>query len=117
MDTQVDEQLSNLETKLRNNVQFYLTVNTDREFWKRENKFRFKNSRELNKIIKDTFGDLGDEDMISVLQHCAWTGMNVEYPTDPDRHIDRFVDNLIEVYIIHVYALLRTKMVSELLDK
>jgi hypothetical protein len=115
---QVDEKLCDLEMRLRNNVQFYLTANTDREFWKRENKFRFKNSRELNKIIKDTFGELGDdEDMISVLQHCAWTGMNVEYPTDPDRHIDRVVDNLIEVYIVHVYALLRTKMVSELLDK
>lgn len=112
---QVDDKLYNLEMCLRNNVQFYLSVNTDREFWKRENKFRYRNAREVKKIIKDTFGDLGDEDTVAVLEHCVWMGMNVEYPSDPDRHIDRVVDNLIEVYIIHVYALLRTKMISEIL--
>lgn len=111
----MDDKLDDLEMRLRNNLQFYLTVKTDREFWKRENKFRYRNTREVNQIIKDTFGDLCDD--VAVLQHCVWVGMNVDYPDDPDRHIDRVVDNVMEVYILEVYANLRTKLFSETLDK
>lgn len=111
----VEETLDDLEMRLRNNVQFYLTVKTDREFWKRENKFRYRNTREVNDIIKKTFAGFDiEEDVVSLLQCCVWMGMNVQYPDDPDQHIDRVVDNLLEVYILHVYAILRSKMILNL---
>jgi hypothetical protein len=111
----MDEKLDDLEMRLRNNVQFYLTVKTDREFWKRENKFRYRNTREIDDIIKKTFEDFDvDEDAVSLLQYCVWMGMNMAYPDDPDQHIDRVVDNMMEVYILHLYAILRSKMILNL---
>lgn len=37
--------------------------------------------------------------------------MNVPYPADPDLHIERVVDNAMEVYNNVIYAHLRTEMI------
>jgi hypothetical protein len=42
--------------------------------------------------------------------------MNVSYPRDPDAHIDRIVDNVMEVYITDGYAELRAEMLSKILN-
>jgi len=118
----IDSHLDEIQTKLRNNIQFYLTVNTDRAFWEREDKFRYRNGRELNDRILDAFQSVYDEydevvdNIVCTLQNCAWVGMNVSYPRDPDAHIDRIVDNIMEVYITSGYSELRAEMLSKILN-
>lgn len=103
-------------------MQFYLTVNTDRAFWEREDKFRYRNGRELNNCIAGAFESVYAEyeeivdNIVCTLQNCAWVGMNVKYPRDPDAHIDRIVDNIMEVYITCGYSELRAEMLSKILN-
>ena len=52
-----------------------------------------------------------DENLILV-QQCTWVGMNVPWPVDPDDHIRRVVDNIMDVFNDIVYANLRCEIVN-----
>jgi hypothetical protein len=51
-------------------------------------------------------------DSLMLLQQCAWVGMNVPWPVDPDDHIQRVVDNVMEVFITMVYGNLRCEILD-----
>jgi len=116
-----DDTLSVFERRIHSGLEFYLVVNTDRTYWEQNNKFRYKNVREVNQVIEDAFdimytkyptlNRILDENLI-LLQQCTWVGMNVPWPVDPDNHIQRVIDNVMEVFNITVYANLRCEILN-----
>jgi hypothetical protein len=116
-----DDTLDVFERRIHSGLEFYLVVNTDRTYWEQNNKFRYKNVREVNQVIEDAFdimytkyptlNRILDENLI-LLQQCTWVGMNVPWPVDPDDHIQRVIDNVMEVFNIIVYANLRCEILN-----
>jgi hypothetical protein len=90
-------------------------------YWEQNNRFRHRNAREVNQILKEVFDsmhaiypslkDVFDENL-TLVQQCTWVGMNVPWPVDSDDHIRRVVDNIMEVYNDIVYANLRCEIVN-----
>ena len=115
------ETLNVFESRIRNGLEYYLIEKTDRVYWEQNNKFRYKNVREVNQVIEDAFdmmytkypklNRILDENLI-LLQQCTWVGMNVPWPVDPDDHIQRVIDNVMEVFNITVYANLRCEILN-----
>jgi glycosidase len=119
---EVDETiLTVFESRIRSGLIFYLVEQTDRVFWEQNNKFRCRNTREVNQMLKEVFDsmhtiypslkDVFDENLV-LLQQCTWVGMNVPWPVDPDDHIQRVVDNVMEVFNIIVYANIRCEILN-----
>ena len=106
----VDTRLTNLANKFRETLSDYLVTKTDRTFWKQNNKFRYRNSREVDDLLIDLFEDF--EDSIILLKQCIWVGMNVPWPADPDAYIQRVVDNVMEVFDTIVYGNLRYEILE-----
>jgi len=116
-----DETLDVFERSIRNGLECYLNEKTDRFYWEQNNKFRYKNVREVNQVIEDAFDMMYtkyptlkrilDENLI-LLQQCTWVGMNMPWPVDSDDHIERVIDNVMEVFNIIVYANLRCEILS-----
>jgi len=116
-----DETLDVFENRIRNGLELYLIENTDRVYWEQNNKFRYRNAREMNVVLEEAFDPmyikyptierLLDESLV-LLQYCTWVGMNVPWPVDPDDHVKRVVDNVMEVFGIVVYGNLRCEILS-----
>ena len=116
-----DDTLNVFEHRIRNGLELYLIENTDRVYWEQNNKFRYRNTREVNQVLEDAFEIMYtkyptiervlDESLV-LLQQCTWVGMNVPWPVDPDDHIQRVVDNVMEVFNIIVYANLRCEILN-----
>lgn len=120
--TEVDETILTLfEQRICNRLKFYLVEQTDRVFWEQNNKFRYRNARETNQVLKDVFDTMHSiyptlervfGENLTLLQQCTWVGMNVPWPVDPDDHIQRVVDNVMEVFNTIVYANLRCEILN-----
>lgn len=117
----MDDVLDTFERRIRNALDAYLTEHTDRVYWEQNNKFRYRNAREVNQVLVDVFEPMYDkyptiqkvlDDSLLLLQQCTWVGMNVPWPVDPDDHIQRVVDNVIEVFNIVVYGNLRFEILE-----
>ena len=116
-----DDTLDVFEHRIRNGLELYLIENTDRVYWEQNNKFRYRNTREVNQVLEDAFEIMYtkyptierilDESLV-LLQQCTWVGMNVPWPVDPDDHIQRVVDNVMEVFNIIVYANIRCEILN-----
>ena len=119
---EVDEtNLTIFEKQLYIRLKFYLTEYTDRVYWEQNNKFRYRNSREVNQVLKEVFDSMHTnypslkhvfDENLTLLQQCTWVGMNVPWPVDPDDHIKRVVDNIMEVFDITVYPNLRYEILD-----
>ncbi len=116
-----DDVLDTFERRIRNALDAYLMNYTDRVFWEQNNKLRYRNAREMNEVLVEAFNPMYDkypklekvlDDSLMLLQQCAWVGMNVPWPVDPDDHIQRVVDNVMEVFNIIVYANLRFEILE-----
>jgi hypothetical protein len=90
-------------------------------FWEQNNKFRYRNARETNQVLKDVFDTMHSiypalervfDENLTLLQQCTWVGMNVPWPVDPDDHIQRVVDNVMDVFNTIVYANLRCEILN-----
>lgn len=120
--TEVDETILTLfEQRICNRLKFYLVEQTDRVFWEQNNKFRYRNARETNQVLKDVFDTMHSiypalervfDENLTLLQQCTWVGMNVPWPVDPDDHMKRVVDNVMEVFNTIVYANLRCEILN-----
>jgi len=106
----VDNLLTNFGNKFRETLKDYLVSKTDRTFWQQNNKFRYRNSREVDELLIDLFENA--DDSIVLLKQCIWVGMNVPWPADPDAHIERVVDNVMEVFDTIVYGNLRYEILE-----
>ena len=119
---EIDETiLTVFERRIRDGLEFYLIVNTDRNFWEQNNKFRYRNAREVNQVLKEVFDSMHEvypslehvfNENLNLLQQCTWVGMNVPWPVDPDDHIQRVVDNVMDVFNTTVYANLRSEILN-----
>jgi hypothetical protein len=119
---EVDETILTIfERRIRDGLEFYLVVNTDRVFWEQNNKFRYRNVREVNQVLKEVFVSMHSiypslehvfNENLTLLQQCTWVGMNVPWPVDPDDHIQRVIDNVMEVFNNIVYANLRCEILN-----
>ena len=119
---EIDETiLTILEKRISTRLGCYLVVNTDRVYWEQNNKFRYKNVREVNQILKEVFDSMHViypslervfNENLTLLQQCTWVGMNVPWPVDSDDHIQRVVDNTMEVFNDTVYANLRCEILN-----
>ena len=116
-----DDTLDIFETRIRNGLELYLIENTDRVYWEQNNKFRYRNAREMNQVLEEAFEMMYTkyptiervlDDSLVLLQQCTWVGMNVPWPVDPDDHIQRVVDNVMEVFVLNVYANIRCEILS-----
>lgn len=111
-----DSILIDFEKKIHKAIEFYLVVNTDRTFWEQNNKFRYRNAREVYELLIEEFDPMytefpeleeGLDESLELLRQCIWVGMNVPWPVDPDDHIERVVANVMTVYDTVVYGKLR----------
>lgn len=117
----MEDILDIFDWRIRNALELYLLNYTDRVYWEQNNKFRYRNVREMNMAIVEAFNPMYTkypklekvlDDSLMLLQQCAWVGMNVPWPVDPDDHIQRVVDNVMEVFNIIVYANLRFEILN-----
>jgi hypothetical protein len=117
----MEDVLDTFERRIRNALDAYLLNSTDRVYWEQNNKFRYRNAREMNEVLVDAFTPMYEkypklekvlDDSLMLLQQCAWVGMNVPWPVDPDDHIQRVVDNVMEVFNIIVYGNLRFEILN-----
>ena len=118
----VDETILTIfERRIRGRLNLYLVEQTDRVFWEQNNKFRYRNAREVNQVLKEVFDsmhtiypsleDAFDENL-TLLQQCTWVGMNVPWPVHSDDHIQRVVDNVMEVFNSTVYGNIRWEILN-----
>jgi hypothetical protein len=119
---EIDETILTIfEQRIYNRLKSYLFEHTDRVYWEQNNKFRHRNAREVKRLLKEVFDDMHEiypslvrvfDENLTLVQQCVWVGMNVPWPVDPDDHIKRVVDNIMEVYNDTVYANLRCEIVN-----
>jgi hypothetical protein len=119
----VDVQLDDFELELFHALEFQLIVNTNRTFWEEEDHLSNQCLMGIEEAIDWGFDDdivkryngtevtpLLDEARV-VIHNAVYAAMNVPYPRDPDRHMERVLDNIREIYVDVVYPRLRTEMV------
>jgi hypothetical protein len=119
----VDVQLEEFETDLRAALEIQLIMNTDMVYWNEIDGISPANAEATQRVIDGCFVDLAHRYSVApqvsaVLEHCriliqnvVWASMNVPWPEVPDLHIERVIDNAMEVYNRVIYAHLRTEMI------
>jgi len=118
----VDVQLEEFETDLRGLLEL-LAPAFDRQFWYNNQELSAADNLLTEQAIDGAFMDLTHRyssvpTIIAILEHCriliqnvVWASMNVPWPAAPDLHIERVIDNAMEVYNRVIYANLRTEMI------
>jgi hypothetical protein len=119
----VDVQLEEFETDLRAALEVHLIMNTDRRYWTEMDRLSDENNDATRRVINECFIDMAHRysavpQVSAVLEHCrilienvVWASMNVPWPEVEDLHIERVIDNALEVYNRVIYAHLRTEMI------
>ena len=118
----VDQQLDRLETQIRIELQFQLSVHVPRRYWEHMNELDNATNENIQATLRDVFAPwiimyrhtIVETILIQcrdVLVQVVWAAMNVPYPREPDLHIESVVRNAHYVYMQMVYAPLRTEMI------
>jgi hypothetical protein len=113
----MDELIDHLSEELR----FQLTIHTDMTRWEATDRLETDDCENINATIRDVFAPFvrryAYTEVIPILQYCrnalcyvVWASMNVPFPRDPFEHIDRVVENTINVMVKSVYESLKHKM-------
>ena len=119
---EVDETILTIfEKRIYARLIAYLLEHTDRVYWEQNNRFRHRNAREVNRVLKEVFDSMHAiypslksvfDENLTLVQQCTWVGMNVPWPADPDDHIRRVVDNIMQVFNDTVYGNLRYEILE-----
>lgn len=119
----VDVQLNEFEDALRATLMYNLMYRINRYYWNELDEIDRNDLQGITNAIDLTFIDFRyayrhAPVIINILnnaqiliQNVTWAAMNVPYPANPDSHVDRVIDNTLEVYWREVYAPLRTEMI------
>lgn len=119
----MDVQLEEFETDLRAALEVQLVVNTNMVYWNEMDTLSDADNEGIRRVIDLCFVDMAHRysavpQISAVLEHCriliqnvVWASMNVPWPEVPDLHIERVIDNAMEVYNRVIYAHLRTEMI------
>lgn len=119
----VDVQLEEFETDLRSALEIQLIMNTHMVEWNELDRLSDVDNAAIRRVIDMSFEDMVHRysavPVISellayckiLIQNVVWASMNVPWPEVPDLHIERVIDNTMEVYNRQIYAHLRTEMI------
>ena len=119
----VDVQLEEFETDLRAALEIQLIMNTNMVVWNELDRLCDEDNEGIRRVIHECFVDMAHRyekvppvsqllDYCRILiQNVVWASMNVPWPEVPDLHIERVVDNAMDVYNRNIYASLRTEMI------
>ena len=119
----VDVQLDEFETDLRSALEIQLIMNTHMVEWNELDRLSDQDNEAIRRVIDMSFEDMTHRyspvpSVTAILEHCriliqnvVWVSMNVPWPEVPDLHIERVLDNTMEVYNRVIYAPLRTEMI------
>jgi hypothetical protein len=118
----MDEQLDRLETQMRNELEFQLSVHVPRRYWELMNELDEGTNENIKATLRDVFAPwitmYRSTVIEKILVHCrdvliqvVWATMNVPYPRDSEAHIQSVVRNALYVYVQLFYAPLRTEMI------
>jgi hypothetical protein len=119
----VDVQLDEFETDLRAALEIQLLMNTHMVEWNELDRLSDQDNEAIRRVIDMSFEDMTHRyspvpSVTAILEHCriliqnvVWVSMNVPWPEVPDLHIERVLDNTMEVYNRVIYAPLRTEMI------
>lgn len=113
----MDELIESLSEELR----FQLTIHTDMGKWEAMDRLDTGDNENIDATIRDVFAPFirkyAYTAALPILQYCrnslchiVWASMNVPFPRDPFEHIDRVVENTINVIRLTVYESLKHKM-------
>jgi len=113
----MDELIESLSEELG----FQLTIHTDMRQWEAMNRLETDDLENINATIRDVFAPwirrYAYTTVVPIIQHCrnalcyvVWASMNVPFPRDPFEHIDRVVENTINVIRLTVYESLQHEM-------
>jgi len=123
MDT-VDVELDNLCDTLHASLAFQLIVHTNRAFWYEMDELSNENVTEIENTIDFAFEIIMDQyehipkvyDLLEnariMAQNITWAAMNVPFPHDTDRHLERVCDNVYRVFVETCYPAIRTAMID-----
>jgi len=100
---------------------FQLTVHTDMRRWEATDRLETDDFENINATVRDVFAPwvrrYAYTAVVPILQYCrnalchvVWASMNVPFPRDPFEHIDRVVENTINVVRLTVYESLKYEM-------
>lgn len=113
----MDELIERLSAELR----FQLTIHTDMTQWEATDRLETDDWENINATIRDVFApwvrQYAYTAAVPILQPCrnalshiVWASMNVPFPRDPFEHIERVVENTLDIIRRTVYETLRTEM-------
>jgi hypothetical protein len=98
-----------MEELLSEELGFQLTIHTDMRQWEATDRLETDDWENINATIRDVFAQWVRQyaytPVVTTLQHCrnalchvVWAAMNVPFPRDPFEHIDRVVENTVDVF-------------------
>jgi hypothetical protein len=118
----VDEELDVFEQRLNAELMFQLSIHTNMTHWDNIDQLPDEDWENINATVRDVFAPFirqyGYTAAESILQNCrnalihvVWASMNVPFPRNPWDHVERVVQNTMNVFTRTTYANLRTEMI------
>lgn len=120
----MSHELDTLAEYLHDSLAFQLAVNTDITAWRDNNMVSNQNFIEIEEIIDFVFDDIMEqyrytdrvynelENARLMIQGVVWASVNVPYPQDAIRHLERVVDNTYTLFMGMYYRHIRTLMIE-----
>ena len=110
-----------MDERLSEELTFQLTIYTNMAQWEAMDRLDNGDWENINATIRDVFApwvrQYAYTSVVNTLQNCrnvlchvVWASMNVPFPRDPFEHIDRVVENTINVVRLTVYESLKYEM-------
>jgi len=114
-------ELELFEEILTSELMFQLTVHTDMNEWDAMDRINNKDWENINATIRDVFAPFirkyGYTTAVPILQNCrnvlihvVCASMNVPFPRNPFDHVERVVENTVNVFKRTTYTNLQTEM-------
>ena len=118
----VDDELEVLGQRLNGELMFQLAIHTNMIEWDANDRLGNEDWENINATIRDVFapfirqyGYTAAEPILqnsrNALIHVVWAAMNVPFPRNPWDHVERVVENTLNVFNRTTYANLRTEMI------
>lgn len=117
----VDDEIEILGQRLNGELMFQLAIHTGMVEWNMTDRLDNRDWENTNATIRDVFAPFirqyGYTTVESILQNCrnvlihvVWAAMNVPFPRNPWDHVERVVENTLNMFNRTMYANLRTEM-------
>ena len=117
----VDNEIEILGQRLNGELMFQLAIHTGMVEWNMTDRLDNNEWENINATIRDVFAPFirqyGYTTVEPILQNCrnvlihvVWAAMNVPFPRNPWDHVERVVENTLNMFNRTMYANLRTEM-------